>query len=857
MQKLTFMFAITLSLFFLTGITYSQQGVPVNEISYPKSVNLSDIPQANQTNILSNRQEAPQGIPPHSEEIKLMKKQTLPVYDASDRTFFKMDLTDNPLEPPKYVWNTQLGPNQVTLTPADVDIAAGAFHKTIVVTNSQFHIYDSLGNQISVNQFSDFFASLGTEALMFDPKVIYDVHQERWVMVIMGLSNDKTRSWYYIAASQTNNPMGTWWIYKSDARLDGGTNSTNWADLPCVGFSRSNFTSPGAIAIGTNQYSISNDIFQYGKVRLFRGSIIYFGLPLTLENTWDFYNFYDLAPVEKSFSPSPSRNLTFTSGIDVVTTKNAGGSVVNVRHIYQADNPPYTPNMQNPYAIAVTPYVVPPDGPSLGGSGTIMTGDCRTRDVYFLGDVGGVTGERDYLYTAFATAVNWGSGNNGAIQYERLQAGGITNWNRQVVVGAANTWFMYPCAAPEYRRMGYYNYLSTRYYAGIGFSITSSTMYPSYCVIGDDGAAVTSYSVINGTGYLGSGNQRFGDYSGIAPDPSRNGEFHAAGMLAKAGSWGTGIFNWGFNPIPVSGTVTYSDNGNPVASRGIVYAFHYDVTTAEMILKDSMTIDPNTSLDSTTFPGFYSLNIFPADSCYLLYFPNLATLDFIPTFYKSNGQLTLDWRLSNQVYPTFGLSYNQNMPVLRNPFASGYSISGTATSNTGLDVTTGPLQYAIIYAQIGSVYKGFGMSGSNGNYIATGLPAGSYTLTSHRIGYNPQTQNVVITNSNLTNVNFNFGSPIGIQTIGTEIPSKYSLSQNYPNPFNPVTRIIYGIPKSGNVKLAIYDILGKEVAVIINGHQDAGKYRFDFNASGLSSGIYFYQLISNNFTDTKKMILTK
>jgi hypothetical protein len=196
------------------------------------------------------------------------------------------------------------------------------------------------------------------------------------------------------------------------------------------------------------------------------------------------------------------------------------------------------------------------------------------------------------------------------------------------------------------------------------------------------------------------------------------------------------------------------------------------------------------------------------------------------------------------------------MPVFRNPFASGYTISGNASSNTGLDVT-GPLQYAIVYAQIGSVYKGFGMSGSNGNYTAAGLPAGSYTLTSHRIGYNPQTQNVVITNSNLTNINFNFGSPIGIQPIGTEIPSKYSLSQNYPNPFNPVTQITYGLPKSGNVKLAVYDILGKEVAVIINAHQDAGKYRFDFNASGLSSGIYFYQITANDFTDTKKMILTK
>jgi hypothetical protein len=97
----------------------------------------------------------------------------------------------------------------------------------------------------------------------------------------------------------------------------------------------------------------------------------------------------------------------------------------------------------------------------------------------------------------------------------------------------------------------------------------------------------------------------------------------------------------------------------------------------------------------------------------------------------------------------------------------------------------------------------------------------------------------------------------GINNHNNEIPSKYSLSQNYPNPFNPVTMISFSIPVSGNVKLVIYDMLGKEIAVLSNEFRSAGNYDVDFNASGLSSGAYFYKLESGSFSEIKKMVLIK
>lgn len=100
-------------------------------------------------------------------------------------------------------------------------------------------------------------------------------------------------------------------------------------------------------------------------------------------------------------------------------------------------------------------------------------------------------------------------------------------------------------------------------------------------------------------------------------------------------------------------------------------------------------------------------------------------------------------------------------------------------------------------------------------------------------------------------------STVGINPINNQVPSAYSLSQNYPNPFNPVTNIEFGLPKNGDVKLAIYNALGTEVGVVFNGYKTAGNYKADFNAVNLSSGVYFYKLIAADFTATKKMMLIK
>jgi ligand-binding sensor domain-containing protein len=96
-----------------------------------------------------------------------------------------------------------------------------------------------------------------------------------------------------------------------------------------------------------------------------------------------------------------------------------------------------------------------------------------------------------------------------------------------------------------------------------------------------------------------------------------------------------------------------------------------------------------------------------------------------------------------------------------------------------------------------------------------------------------------------------------VEDQNTGIPSQFILEQNYPNPFNPSTTIIYSLPTSEFVTLKVYDVLGKEVATLVNEEKPAGSYEVNFNATDLSSGIYFYTLKTGKFSETKKLVLMK
>jgi len=176
---------------------------------------------------------------------------------------------------------------------------------------------------------------------------------------------------------------------------------------------------------------------------------------------------------------------------------------------------------------------------------------------------------------------------------------------------------------------------------------------------------------------------------------------------------------------------------------------------------------------------------------------------------------------------------------LSSPVAT--SVSGITGSGTEWWVT--PMATSVYY------------SANNGANWATQYtaPAGSfYHLTKARTG---NTIWGVRSNGGISR----YGSPLtGVTPIvTTNVPENYTLSQNYPNPFNPVTKINFSIPSNGLVTLKIYDVLGREITTLVNEVKNAGNYIVDFNASNLSSGVYFYKLEVNGFADVKKMTLVK
>jgi len=137
----------------------------------------------------------------------------------------------------------------------------------------------------------------------------------------------------------------------------------------------------------------------------------------------------------------------------------------------------------------------------------------------------------------------------------------------------------------------------------------------------------------------------------------------------------------------------------------------------------------------------------------------------------------------------------------------------------------------------------------------SGITSGEYYLrlvTSVNGDANYTLANIFNENTTLAKKQFN-----KVNFTGSEIPTTYDLAQNFPNPFNPSTTIIYQIPQDGIVTLKIYDILGAEVATLVNEEKFAGKYEVNFNASNFASGVYIYKIQAGDFVSSKKMILLK
>ena len=196
---------------------------------------------------------------------------------------------------------------------------------------------------------------------------------------------------------------------------------------------------------------------------------------------------------------------------------------------------------------------------------------------------------------------------------------------------------------------------------------------------------------------------------------------------------------------------------------------------------------------------------------------------------------------------SYGMSFNPLNGTLwaLNIGGTVYKINKTNGVSQSIGSTSMSPNTGLAFSKTGLAYGINGIGAALNKLIAIDTATGAGTLIGTNIGF-AATNGIAI-------------SPdiIGIQNVSTSIPGSIELYQNYPNPFNPSTSIKFDIPRSEKVQLVIFDMLGKEVAKLVNEKLEAGTYEYNFNASDLSSGVYFYRLESGNLSFTKRMLLIK
>ena len=313
-----------------------------------------------------------------------------------------------------------------------------------------------------------------------------------------------------------------------------------------------------------------------------------------------------------------------------------------------------------------------------------------------------------------------------------------------------------------------------------------------------------------------------------------------ATVIAPAGSSITGIFN--------SATGILTLNGSATVAK-------YTQALQSVTYQNSNTINPSTLSRNITFQvtdGLINSNVLTR--ALNINFPHVPpVLDKIEksviTYSKTSTSVTLTDSL------TISHPDNPNLKSAIIAFDNGFiaaednldftntsTITGVFDNKAGTLTLTGKETLAGYQSAIRSIkYRNSKGAAATKSTKAISITGANELDNSNKVSRSINVLGVVVSVAGMDNI----------------IPTEFSLSQNYPNPFNPSTKIRYGLPKESNVILTIYNAIGAEVLKLVNGVQPAGYHEAVFNASALSSGIYFCRINAGEFTQIKKMMLIK
>jgi hypothetical protein len=300
------------------------------------------------------------------------------------------------------------------------------------------------------------------------------------------------------------------------------------------------------------------------------------------------------------------------------------------------------------------------------------------------------------------------------------------------------------------------------------------------------------------------------------------------------------------NPGSVEGTVKDS-TGTEIPSRIILFPRPKEGNNVQPVF---------TYTDST---GYFLFEDVEAGAYNILAVP---FTDCAPSFATTSGATAVSWLQADTVVvdaskPHVAIA----VPTLAKSGitrVSGRVVSGNGTPLAGV---------RILAMQSASTIVGYGLTGPDGRYTVEALGSGSITMLADRFRYNIVEAPLTIPLSTFTlgDVDFVLTSSYPLSVASESgLPDRTALMQNYPNPFNPSTQISYSVGAStgaqstvSNVRLAVYDLLGREVAVLVDERQEAGTYVVTWHATENATGVYIYRLTTSSGALTRKMILVK
>lgn len=412
---------------------------------------------------------------------------------------------------------------KLTLEPGDPSIAVGKNH-IVMLNNDGIYIYSKENNKLLYkNSYLNFFNS---GMSIFDPIVMFDVENNKWIFTVVARDDDYYQSYIYIAISKTDDPTEEWYYYVTDGGQDGKTKTSYWADRPYLSISSdSKNKKKGAIVITSNQYDFYNYFYQYCKVRLFNKEDLYSGKPLI--EYWDFWRFKSKLTSD-IFNLAPATQLTPTNDAEIYffqTNANGGNKV----YLWKLSNPlSNDPEMEEISSISVTNYYIPPMCPVKDQRKYINIFDCRVLNVVLANNI---------LYAGYNSKYDWGSGNNCIFRILKIstETGELIS---ESGYGANGYWYMFPCIIPIKDGNRFSDTLL------VGFVRSSNSIYPESRVVLYDGTSKWGKSYLVSEGIKPKEPMgRLGDYNSITVDPFKNSSYWFASCIAGSYLWTTNIAN--------------------------------------------------------------------------------------------------------------------------------------------------------------------------------------------------------------------------------------------------------------------------------------------------------------------------